>query len=122
MQHKELGLTGPQFHMLMLIHKEGTCNISYLADTLGVKPSAITVMIDRLVQSGYVSRRHDEEDRRTVLVSVTDEGNEILGKARIKSRSIMKWYLSQLDERDLEVMAGIFEKLSTMGKPPGLNK
>lgn len=118
MQHKELGLTAPQFHMLMLIYKEGTCNISFLADSLEVKPSAITVMIDRLVQSGYVGRRHNEQDRRTVLVTVTEEGNRVLEKARKKSREIMKWYLGQLDKSELDVMLGIFEKLSIMGKPP----
>ncbi|WP_235847672.1 MarR family winged helix-turn-helix transcriptional regulator [Paenibacillus tuaregi] len=117
MVHRELGLTGPQFHMLGLISKEKSCNISYLAEKLEVKPSAITVMIDRLVQSGYVERRHDEHDRRAVLVSVTPEGGEVLKEAKKKSREIIKYYFSHLDAHELDTLAGIFEKFAVIEKP-----
>ncbi|GIP49483.1 putative HTH-type transcriptional regulator YusO [compost metagenome] len=117
MHHHELGLTGPQFHMLTLIARKKTCNVSYLADKLEVKPSAITVMIDRLVQSGYVERRHDEQDRRAVLLSVTERGAEVLGEARKKSREVLKTHLSVLSQQELEMMITILEKLSKSYKP-----
>ncbi|MDU4696630.1 MAG: MarR family transcriptional regulator [Paenibacillus sp.] len=112
MHHHELGLTGPQFHMLTLIARKTTCNVSYLAEKLEVKPSAITVMIDRLVQSGYVERRHDEKDRRAVLLSVTERGAEVLAEARKKSREVLKNQFSVLSEQELEMMITILEKLS----------
>ncbi|WP_178021070.1 MarR family transcriptional regulator [uncultured Paenibacillus sp.] len=117
MHHHELGLTGPQFHMLTLIARKTTCNVSYLADKLEVKPSAITVMIDRLVQSGYVERRHDEQDRRAVLLSVTERGAEVLGEARKKSREVLKTHLSALSQQELEMMITILEKLSKNHRP-----
>ena len=67
--------------MLAMISKEHTPKQSHLADKLGVKPSAITVMIDRLVQSGHVIRKHHETDRRIVLVENTAEGKAILAQA-----------------------------------------
>ncbi|WP_246021911.1 MarR family winged helix-turn-helix transcriptional regulator [Paenibacillus zeisoli] len=117
MVHRELGLTGPQYHMLALISKEKSCNISYLAEKLEVKPSAITVMIDRLVQNDYVERRHDEHDRRAVLVSVTEHGEEILKEAKKKSRAIIRYYFSHLDENELTTLTGIFEKFAAIEKP-----
>lgn len=117
MVHRELGLTGPQYHMLALISKEKSCNISYLAEKLEVKPSAITVMIDRLVQNGYVERRHDEQDRRAVLVSVTEHGEAILKEAKKKSRAIIRYYFSHLDENELNTLAAIFEKFAAIEKP-----
>ncbi|USB32463.1 MarR family transcriptional regulator [Paenibacillus sp. YPG26] len=117
MVHRELGLTGPQFHMLGLISKEKSCNISYLAEKLDVKPSAITVMIDRLVQSNYVARRHDEQDRRAVLVSVTAQGEEVLKEARKKSREIIKYYFSHLDANELDTLVRVFEKFAAIEKP-----
>ncbi|WP_246061228.1 MarR family winged helix-turn-helix transcriptional regulator [Paenibacillus oralis] len=116
MHHQELGLTGPQFHMLSLIARQKTCNVSYLADKLEVKPSAITVMIDRLVQSGYVERRHDEKDRRAVLLSVTTRGAEVCEEARKKSREVLKSHLSLLERHELDVLLGIIEKLGKAGK------
>ncbi|CAM4347412.1 MAG: MarR family transcriptional regulator [Paenibacillus macerans] len=112
MHHQELGLTGPQFHMLALIDRQKTCNVSYLADKLEVKPSAITVMIDRLVQNGYVERRHDEKDRRSVLLSVTTRGAEVCEEARKRSREVLKAHLSVLDRHELDVLVGILEKFS----------
>lgn len=115
MQHRELGLTGPQFHMLALIARTDPCNVSYLADALEVKPSAITVMVDRLVQSGYVQRRHDEQDRRSVLLSVTDKGAEVFAEAGRKSREVVRSYLQELEPHELEVLIQVVEKLGTAG-------
>ncbi|GGA36030.1 MarR family winged helix-turn-helix transcriptional regulator [Paenibacillus physcomitrellae] len=122
MRHKELGLTGPQFHMLIYIYRKGPCKVSDLADALEVKPSAITVMLDRLVQNGFVERRHDKEDRRAVLVSLTECGNQAMEEGRKKSIRIVKWYLEKLELSEVESLVNIVEKLSVMDKPPWLKK
>jgi DNA-binding MarR family transcriptional regulator len=114
MQHQDLGLTGPQFHMLALIARTNSCNVSYLADALDVKPSAITVMVDRLVQNGYVQRRHDEQDRRAVLLSVTNEGAKVFEEAGRKSRKVVKGYLEVLDTHELDVLLQVIEKLGNV--------
>ena len=40
-----------------------------------VKPSAITVMIDRLIDQELVERYHDKDDRRVVIIELTKRGN-----------------------------------------------
>ncbi|MEF2967959.1 MarR family transcriptional regulator [Paenibacillus sp. M1] len=112
MHHRELGLTGPQFHMLTIIAKKKCCNVRYLSERLEVKPSAITVMTDRLVQSGYVERRHDEQDRRSVLLSVTELGAEVLRKAEKRSRKVLESYLADLTPHEQEVLLNIIEKFA----------
>ncbi|MNW50852.1 putative HTH-type transcriptional regulator YusO [compost metagenome] len=112
MHHRELGLTGPQFHMLSLIARNKTCNVSFLAEMLEVKPSAITVMTDRLVQSGYVQRRHDENDRRAVLLSVTETGEKVCEMAREKTREVLRSYLSELTDEELRVLFNIIERFA----------
>lgn len=117
MQHRELGLTGPQFHMLALIARNNSCNVSYLSDKLEVKPSAITVMADRLVQSGYIERRHDEQDRRAVLLSVTELGAEVYKEAGNRSRKVLRTYFSDLTQHELEVLIGVIEKFAQSDVP-----
>lgn len=112
MQHSELGLTGPQFQMLSLIYRSKSCNVSYLSEKLDVKPSAITVMADRLVQSGYIERRHDEQDRRAVLLSVTELGGDVYKEAGNRSRKVLQSHLSKLTPHELEVMVGAIERLA----------
>ena len=50
-----------------------------LAEFLGVSRSAVTAMVDTLVRRGFAVRANHDEDRRIVLISVTDEGSQIAG-------------------------------------------
>ncbi|MBU5674091.1 MarR family winged helix-turn-helix transcriptional regulator [Paenibacillus brevis] len=117
MQHSELGLTGPQFQMLSLIYRSESCNVSHLSEKLDVKPSAITVMADRLVQSGYIERRHDEQDRRAVLLSVTELGADVYKEAGNRSRKVLRSHLSNLTPHELEVLIGVIEKFAQNDVP-----
>lgn len=108
---EEFGVTETQFGMLDLLSKKESHKVTDLAEKMGVKPSAITTMIDRLTTNGLVSRRHDDNDRRAVLVSITDEGREVITKFEEKCRRVLKSYLSHLEQDELEALATIYEKL-----------
>jgi DNA-binding MarR family transcriptional regulator len=116
MQHPGLGITGPQYNMLSIISKEKSCNVTHLSEMLEVKPSAITVMIDRLVQNGYVDRRHDEQDRRAVLLTVTADGAEKLKEARKRSHEVLKYYLSHIEQHELEILVSTLEKFAMLDR------
>ncbi|OAS16979.1 MarR family winged helix-turn-helix transcriptional regulator [Paenibacillus oryzisoli] len=106
-------LTAPQLFMLAMIAKENSPKQSQLADKLGVKPSAITVMIDRLVQSGHVIRKHHETDRRIVLVENTAEGAAVLAKAHEVQKNVITRGLSQLPPDELHIFVNAFEKFTS---------
>jgi DNA-binding MarR family transcriptional regulator len=110
----EFGITETQFNMLDLLSKKESYKVTDLAERMGVKPSAITTMIDRLSNNGLVSRRHDDIDRRAVLVSITDEGRELISKFEEKCRGIVKSYLSHLEPEELEALTSIYEKLGNI--------
>jgi DNA-binding MarR family transcriptional regulator len=105
-------LTKPQIFMLFMISKEGAPKQTHLAEKLGVKPSAITVMIDRLVQSGHVIRKHHETDRRIVLVEITETGKAILKQAEDVQKEVIARGLSQLPPEEMRVLVSAFEKLT----------
>ena len=109
---KDLGITGSQFHLLNKIHNEKVSNVKRLAEELEVKPSAITVMLERLVQNGLVSRVQDESDRRSVLVTLTDTGEEVLVKAKNQSRDILMNYAKLLDGDEQVVIQRVIKKFA----------
>ena len=85
-----------------MISKESSPKQTHLAEKLGVKPSAITVMIDRLVQSGHVIRKHHETDRRIVLVeNTTETGKAILKQAEDVQKEVIARGLSQLPPEEM---------------------
>ena len=61
---EDLDLTMSQFKALMLVSATGGLSGRELARRFGVGPSAITAIVERLVQRGYVRREEDVNDRR----------------------------------------------------------
>lgn len=48
---------------------------TWLAQALDTHPATLTSRLDRLEESGYLTRAHDPSDRRRLLVSLTDKGH-----------------------------------------------
>jgi len=108
----EKGVTPTQFYLLMYLCKKGSCKISELAEYMGVKPSAISFMIDRLEQNNFVIREHDKKDRRVVNISLSPQGKEKLKGVLEDRKAIAEQFLSNLSQEELAQFALIAEKLA----------
>ena len=100
---KEFGLSEPQYNALRIVAAAGARGIR--SETIGVQMIArdpdTTRLIDRLVKAGLVSRRRSEEDRRCMLVGITDEGRQMLRRLRPRVDRMHQEQLGHLDPRDL---------------------
>lgn len=77
----DVGLTWPQLATLRAVDRLGPCSISTLARGVHLGQATLTGIVQRLERAAYVSRMPDEADRRSVRVSVTPGGREILQRA-----------------------------------------
>lgn len=78
-----LGLTMPQFLALMFIQAHGgSVSIGTLAEATEQCSATMTGIVDRLCSTGLVQRQRDLSDRRSVIVSLTAEGEALLERAR----------------------------------------
>ncbi len=109
--HMVSGITGSQFFVLQKINAQGRLTVSEVADKLSVSLSAITALVDRLVQAGLVVRSRDEKDRRLVWLEATDKGKEILGRCIESRRQVAAKYFGRLSDQDLEKLLEIYEKV-----------
>ena len=64
-------------HVLSTLEAGTALAMSRLADVLDVSLSSATGIVTRLEERGLVERIHDLEDRRLVLVRLTDEGRQV---------------------------------------------
>ncbi len=112
-----LELTRTQFYLIKLIEHEEPCKMSSLAEMMGVKPSVISTMIDRLEQNGLVVREYSKNDRRSVFVSLTNQGREVLNKELELSKQVVISFLSHLAPHELETFADILEKIVDYENP-----
>src|SRR5436309_1760038 len=68
------GLTVPQFRTLCFLSTSPGSSLSAVADFIGLSLPAMSRLVDGLVEMGLIERRHCDDDRRHVRLSVMPEG------------------------------------------------
>lgn len=71
---KELGITYPQFLVLLVLWEHGSVRLGEIAEDLQLATHAVSPIIDRLEEVKLVRRVRDEGDGRAVLVELTKRG------------------------------------------------
>jgi DNA-binding MarR family transcriptional regulator len=89
-----------------------------LAERILYSKSGFTRVVDRLEEAGFVRRVRPENDRRSILVVLTEQGREKLEQARRSHRhSIEQHFASHLSDADVKALGRALEKLSTHVRP-----
>lgn len=81
-----------QIPMLRLLHCQDGLSQKEIAKRLHIKPPTVTVTLQRLEKSGYITRQPDEKDLRKIRIYLTEEGqqaNERLEKIMRSNEKIM---------------------------------
>lgn len=68
------GLTRARATVIWQLHRQGPVTQQQIARTIGVTPRNVTALLDGLQASGFVQRDPHPQDRRAVLVRLTDAG------------------------------------------------
>ena len=102
----DLPLTLPQLKALGVITSAGPAGRSGrgLAEILGVGPSAITPLVDKLVDHGYVSRHEDPVDRRILRVRTTPAGLALLEKLNTTQLDELARVVERIDPSQLPIV------------------
>ena len=109
---KTLGITFGQFRLLHLLNMEADgIKVVRLAEQMEVKPSAITVMLDRMEPLGLVQREMNPYDRRAVIVSVTEKGRKTAEEGRRLSEQKLAGHLSVLTGEETRNLAEYLLKI-----------
>ena len=75
---KTIGLSMPQFGILMQLHHRGNCAIGDIGERFDITNAAASQLVDKLVQSGLIRREEDPHDRRAKLLNLTEKGRELI--------------------------------------------
>lgn len=73
----ELGLTYPQYLVLLVLWDEDGRTVGQIAERLALESSTITPLVKRLEAAGLVVRKRDDADERRVFVHLTDQGRAL---------------------------------------------
>jgi DNA-binding MarR family transcriptional regulator len=71
------GLTPSQFEILSILSEEGDIPLNRVSERLCCACSNVTGLVDHLERDGLVKRQRSEEDRRVILLGLTEKGQEM---------------------------------------------
>ena len=110
----EFNLTVSQFAALRALQgfEEG-CTMSELAEAARQISATMTGIVDRLVERGVIDRHRNPNDRRSIRISLTEEGAELLETIRQQKRVRLRQFLAELspsERQDFVRMIGKYLK------------
>lgn len=77
----QLNVTYPQYLALLLLWEHETLTVKKMGELLYLDSGTLTPMLKRMEQQGLITRKRSEEDERSVLISLTEDGELIKEKA-----------------------------------------
>jgi DNA-binding MarR family transcriptional regulator len=107
-------LTNDQHYMLRYIHHAEKCTSSELAEAFDVNKSAITAIINRLVEKGLIDRERDETDRRVVYLTLSRSGADLFEKTEKRIHKLVESIITKFDTEEITGFIVTYEKLSEM--------
>ena len=105
-----LSLTAPQAFHLLSIPVDGI-SMSGLANKLGLDTSTLTRNIQKLENLAFVRRKQDRNDKRILVVSLTDEGRDKVEKIEDSLLDLNFCMMKYIDLDDQENIPEMLEKL-----------
>ena len=104
-----------------LVHLDETpdgLRMNELAERILYSKSGFTRVVDRMEEAGLVRRVRPENDRRSILVVLTEGGRNTMEQARRHHRHAIEQHFSRhLADTDVKALTRAFEKVSTHARP-----
>ena len=76
-----LGLTYPQYLVMMALWESGPLSVKELSERLTLDSGTLSPLLKRLEAAGFVQRTRSKEDERGVVISLTKAGGALRAKA-----------------------------------------
>lgn len=105
-------VTANDMHVIEAIGPEGTKNMTSVARELEVTTGTLTISVNSLVKKGYVNRTRSEEDRRVVLISLSDRGQKAYLHHRKFHEEMIDAVLRELTEEEQCALEKALSKLT----------
>jgi len=76
-----LGLTYPQYLVMVLLWEEGTCSVGGIGQRLSLDSSTLSPLLKRLQAMGLVTRTRAVADERQMIIGLTERGQQLREEA-----------------------------------------
>jgi DNA-binding MarR family transcriptional regulator len=93
-------------------HEEATAG--QIAESARLSPGAVTGMLDELEEAGIVGRVRCQDDRRRVLVHLTEDGSKLLDEKRQRWAKRWEDTMADVSQSDLDAAGDVMRRIAAM--------
>ncbi len=94
-----------EIHAINAVKRNAGINITGLAKEIGLTKGTVSPIVSRLEEKGYLKKRSDASNRKTVLVELTEKGE-------IANRGFVDFYLRFTSENGADITFGQYAVFS----------
>jgi len=121
--HSRYGVTAAQMFVLHTLFAVGEgISLNELADKIATDQSSASVVVQRLVESGFVSRTTRPDDRRHVQLTLTAQGRRVIRRSPPPAQEKMMNAIDDMPPADrrkfAKLMEAFVDALGASGKAP----
>ncbi len=111
-------ITSPQLICLLTLKDDGPLTTSALAKLVHLGNSTVVGILDRLEKRDLIRRERGREDRRLVLVSITDQGEELVARAPSPLQDQLAKALLRLPAEEQATIANALDRVVRLMEVP----
>ncbi|EOA6545844.1 MarR family winged helix-turn-helix transcriptional regulator [Vibrio vulnificus] len=109
---KETGYSLAQIHTIEVLGCHGALRMKELAEKLGITTGTLTVQIEKLVKAELIERCALPEDRRAIVVKLTDAGQVIHRQHNQLHLDLVRELTRHIDEEQQTLLLSCLEKMN----------
>lgn len=104
----EINLT--QFQYISVINHSDDLSFTGLAQALNLSKPAVTSIVNKLIEQGYVYKRQSASDRRVYHIHLTEEGKQVANAYEESRREYVDGIHQALTESEFDQLLALMEK------------
>ncbi len=108
------GMTGPQLLTLREAQRLGPTSASAIARAVHLSQGTVTGILTRLEGRGLITRKRSATDRRSVVVSITPDGNRLLDTAPSLLQDRFRQELERLEEWERLLILSTLQRVASL--------
>jgi DNA-binding MarR family transcriptional regulator len=108
---KKGNLSRQKMNLLILVRNKSGMPMKYYIEKLKVKKSNFTKLSSDLIEEGYLERKSNPRDRRSIILTITDKGKKIMSKERKDVRNSFYKKIQTLSNEEINNLNSSLETI-----------
>ncbi len=109
-------LNRSQWKTLFLLHYTEKPSMSQMSKYMNMEKGSLTTVVDGLIKKGLVNRVYDENDRRKILLELSENSETIVKQGMKAINHQIKTKLNKVDKQDVDDLFGALNTIATIAE------